>query len=102
MPSWKKVIVSGSDATLNSLYVTNAVTASFFTGSFIGDGSGLINLAAPEFSMIEFSPIEPPETVLDDTFVLYMKASGSTPNRELTQILKNQLGQEIILTTLII
>ncbi len=33
MPSWKKVIVSGSDATLNSLYVTNSVTASYFTGS---------------------------------------------------------------------
>lgn len=40
MPSWKKVIVSGSDAVLNSLNVTNAVTASFFTG----DGSGLTNL----------------------------------------------------------
>jgi hypothetical protein len=40
MPSWKKVIVSGSDAFLNSLEVTNAVTASFFAG----DGSGLTNL----------------------------------------------------------
>ena len=28
MPNWKKVIVSGSDATLNSLFVTGAVTAS--------------------------------------------------------------------------
>ena len=40
MSSWKRVIVSGSDATLNSLNVTNAVTASFFTG----DGSALTNL----------------------------------------------------------
>ena len=44
MPNWKKVIVSGSDATLNSLLVTNAVTASIFsgsqfTGSFYGTAS---------------------------------------------------------------
>ena len=36
MPSWKKVIVSGSDALLNSLKVTLNVTASSFTGSFTG------------------------------------------------------------------
>jgi hypothetical protein len=36
MPSWKKVVVSGSDATLNSLNVTNSVTASSFTGSLLG------------------------------------------------------------------
>ena len=35
MPNWKKVIVSGSDAALNSLFVTGAVTASamMLTGS---------------------------------------------------------------------
>ena len=36
MPSWKKVVVSGSDASLNSLNVTNSVTASSFTGSLLG------------------------------------------------------------------
>jgi drug/metabolite transporter superfamily protein YnfA len=40
MPNWKKLIVSGSDATLNNLNVTNAVTASYFKG----DGSGLSNV----------------------------------------------------------
>lgn len=30
MPSWKKVIVSGSDAALNSVYVTNGITGSLF------------------------------------------------------------------------
>jgi hypothetical protein len=48
MPSWKKLVVSGSDATLNSLQVTNNVTAAAFSGSFSGsfegDGSGLTNL----------------------------------------------------------
>jgi len=40
MPNWKKIILSGSNASLNSLFVTNAVTASFFKG----DGSALTNL----------------------------------------------------------
>ena len=46
MPSWKKVITSGSDASLNSLNVTTSVTASSYTGSFFGDGSGLTGLAS--------------------------------------------------------
>ena len=37
MPSWKKIIVSGSQASLSSLSVDGAVTANSFTG----DGSGL-------------------------------------------------------------
>jgi hypothetical protein len=44
MPNWKKVVVSGSDATLNSLNVLTSVTASNFTGSFKGDGSNLTNV----------------------------------------------------------
>jgi len=35
MPNWKKLIVSGSDAALNSLFVTNAVTASVISSSYI-------------------------------------------------------------------
>ena len=30
MPNWKKVIVSGSDASLNSLNVSNGITGSLF------------------------------------------------------------------------
>ncbi len=49
MPNWKKVIVSGSEASLNNLFVDNAITASVFsgsafTGSFKGDGSQLRNV----------------------------------------------------------
>ena len=40
MPSWKKLVVSGSDATLNSLFVSTAVTASIFSGSHIGNLTG--------------------------------------------------------------
>lgn len=42
MPNWKKLIVSGSDASLNNLTVNNAVTAD----SFVGDGSALTNITA--------------------------------------------------------
>ena len=42
MPNWKKLIVSGSDASLNNLSVNNAVTASFFKG----DGSALTGISA--------------------------------------------------------
>ncbi len=45
MPNWKKLIVSGSDAALSSLNVTNAVTAS----AFAGDGSALTGISAGGF-----------------------------------------------------
>lgn len=56
MPSWKKVIVSGSDAVLNSstvgvnqvINVSSATTklSGSFTGSFIGDGTGITGITA--------------------------------------------------------
>lgn len=49
MPNWKKVIISGSNAELNSLNVTTNITASFFTGSFVGDGSGLTGVGGDPF-----------------------------------------------------
>jgi hypothetical protein len=39
MPNWKKIIVSGSDASLNSVFANN-VTASIFSGSFTGSLQG--------------------------------------------------------------
>jgi hypothetical protein len=55
MPSWKKLITSGSDANLNSLYVKNSVTASVFSGSFVGDGSGLTNISVDIGELASFS-----------------------------------------------
>ena len=56
MASWKKVIVSGSDAVLNSstvgvnqvINVSSATTklSGSFTGSFIGDGTGITGITA--------------------------------------------------------
>ena len=45
MPAWKKVITSGSNAELNKLVVDTHVSASLFSGSFYGDGSGLTGIA---------------------------------------------------------
>ena len=44
MPNWKKLIVSGSDATLNSLEVVHA--SGSFSGSYQGDGSNLTGIDA--------------------------------------------------------
>jgi hypothetical protein len=49
MPNWKKVIVSGSDASLNKLVVDTEISASIFSGSafsgsFYGDGSDLTGI----------------------------------------------------------
>jgi|TARA_A100001015_G_scaffold218681_1_gene245843 hypothetical protein len=43
MPNWKKLIVSGSDATLNSLEVIHA--SGSFSGSYQGDGSNLTGIS---------------------------------------------------------
>ena len=42
MPNWKKLIVSGSDASLSNLTVTDNITA----GTFTGDGSALTGLSS--------------------------------------------------------
>lgn len=43
MPNWKKLLSSGSNGSLNQLYVENSVTAS----AFKGDGSQLTGIIAP-------------------------------------------------------
>ena len=53
MPNWKKVIVSGSDASLSNLEVDLNVTASIFsgsafTGSFYGDGANLTGIVVDD------------------------------------------------------
>lgn len=53
MPNWKKVITSGSDASLNKLVVDGSighVSASLFSGSFYGDGSNLTGIEGGIFT----------------------------------------------------
>ena len=71
MPSWKKVIVSGSDASLSSLTTSGNVSGSSeSTGSFgklLGDGSDLSGLLGT--SAIERGIIIGDGTILDITFI---------------------------------
>lgn len=48
MPNWRKLLVSGSDASLANLNVQNSVTASFF----VGDGSNLSNINVSEVATV--------------------------------------------------
>jgi hypothetical protein len=51
MPNWKKVILSGSAASLSSLNVANAITASGFSG----DGSNITNISVAELATVSDS-----------------------------------------------
>lgn len=64
MATWQKIIVSGSAAELGSLKVTGTTSGSTFSGSFVGDGSGLTGIttapsytiAANDGSSVTFNP----------------------------------------------
>jgi hypothetical protein len=60
MPNWKKVIVSGSDASLNSLNVSTYVSASTFSGKFTGSlqGSSSYALTASYAQNVGFNTSE--------------------------------------------
>jgi len=51
MPNWKKVIVSGSNATLNSVNVTTNVVAQSFTGSLQGTSSWAVNALTASYAI---------------------------------------------------
>ena len=54
MATWKKIIVSGSTADLANLNVDNNISASEFSGSFFGDGSGLTGITATSLDIDNF------------------------------------------------
>ncbi len=67
MPSWKKVLISGSDAALNSLTVTNGITGSLF-------GTSSYSVSASRAISSSYS--------LTSSYATNLKVSGSisTPN----------------------
>ena len=67
MASWKKVIVSGSVAELNNLFVTNSITASAYSG----DGSALTGVAATSLNIDAFGSDHTGITIADgDKFAI--------------------------------
>jgi hypothetical protein len=78
MPSWKKLITSGSNATLSSLSVDNQITGSSltgsFTGSYSGDGSDLTGINPFPFTgsasvLGDLTLDSPGNDYVDDTYV---------------------------------
>ena len=78
MPSWKKLITSGSNATLSSLSVDNQITGSSYTGSFTGsykgDGSELTGINPFPFTgsasvLGDLTLDSPGNDYVDDTYV---------------------------------
>jgi hypothetical protein len=52
MATWKKIILSGSNAELGSLKITGVTSGSIFSGSFVGDGSGITGISsAPSYQI---------------------------------------------------
>ena len=72
MPSWKKIIVSGSDASLSSLSVDGTVTANTFSG----DGSSLTSVVPDALSfnknLSEAFEIDGDDYVIADTTTKYI------------------------------
>ena len=66
MANWKKIIVSGSIAELA------AVTASSYTGSFTGDGSGLTGVSG------DFPTVHLPTVDLDDDTQIFVFDGGAS------------------------
>jgi hypothetical protein len=92
MPNWKKIIVSGSDATLNSLYVTSAVTASSYTGSFIGDGSGITGVISSSYAVTASHALNVEPTALA---ISYFNVSNGALADSITYV----IGQQTTLQT---
>lgn len=75
MPSWKKVITSGSNAELSSLFVANAVTASTFSGSHIGPLTGTASWATTAINSITASVVKTTPASGDRSFyVAYLNS----------------------------
>lgn len=73
MPNWKKVIVSGSNAELNSLNVANAVTASLFKGN----GANIVGVISSSYALTaSFAPNTGVTSIIAGTNVSINQSTG--------------------------
>ena len=109
MPSWKKVIVSGSDASLNSINVATNVVAQSFTGSLFGTASFAVSASqaqnattasyvlnavsasfATSASFVTASNVFGPfgsNSVISASFAIFAETASYATNGGVTQIL---------------
>jgi predicted acyltransferase (DUF342 family) len=76
MPNWRKLVVSGSDATLNSLIVNNNITASSVTSSFTGSLEGTSSFAL-DAGLLDGTSSATFATTGSNTFIGNQTISGS-------------------------
>jgi hypothetical protein len=89
MPAWKKVITSGSDASLNKLVVGTHVSASLFSGSFYGNGSSLTSLptqTANDFTTVLKNKLDAIEASADVTDATNVTSAGALMDSEVTTL----------------
>ena len=55
-----------------------------------------------EISEFVLSAVTAPTTPAADSMAMYVTASGTTPNREVSYKMKNELGQEIIISSILV
>jgi hypothetical protein len=96
MPSWRKLIVSGSDASLSSLQITNAITASIvsssqFTGSLFGTSSWAHSASwAPGTSVTINNNV--------DNYIITATGTSNTLNGE-QKLIFNSSNEQMIITS---
>ncbi len=54
-----------------------------------------------EFELLQLTAQTPPATPSADDKYVYVKATGTSPNREVVMCVKNEEGEEIILSSII-
>jgi hypothetical protein len=80
MPNWKKVLVSGSDAALNSLNVTTTLVAPSITGSLFGTASWARNSLTASFFSGSIANAVSSSYALTASYAVNIQISGSVNN----------------------
>ena len=80
MPNWKKVLVSGSDAALNSINVTTTIVAPSITGSLFGTASWANNAVTASFFSGSIANAVSASYALTASYATNIQVSGAINN----------------------
>jgi hypothetical protein len=95
MPSWKKVIVSGSNAALNSLTVTNGITGSLFgTASYATSASQAITASYANFALTASNSQN-----AQDVLIYVKNTSGAQINKGRVVRISGATGDNALIST---
>jgi len=95
MPSWKKVIVSGSNAALNSLNVTNGVTGSLFgTASYSTSASQALTASYSNYALTSSNSQN-----AQDLLIYVKNTSGAQINKGTVVRISGATGDNALIST---